>query len=929
MKRNLILFLIFVVALVAGFIYFTKDEVTFIKETSVYKAVPVTTPGFFEFRSLKSIPVDNPIIKEMKDSNIGNSFLGLITQMDSLVKDNNDVQSGLRNESFILAFNFSGKTDLIPLFIKNANTNNKKTSVKNLIELLYPVSQYRYEESNYSGNKITAVSKENSSVLFFCFSEGIFLASPKATMVEQAIRQMNTYTILNDRFFTEVNKTVTLQSDVSLYINHVNFPELVGNWMNRKSTQSVNEFGETVRLNYKNRTESFGDFASWTELDVEFDDDKILFNGVSVADDSLNHFLSVFDGQDAVNSKADEVLPKNTSFFVSYSFSDKNIFFENLERYFSHTDSYYKREEQIKKIETGLRTDFKESLKGIVNDEVIVAATTIPVDPSHMTTFFILHTEGRTLAVEQLTSWLSSYAARKGAELSSLSKIYSVDRETKFTIYEFPYPSFPGIWLGKPFAAAKANFVAFHDNYMVFSNSEKGLEEYLHNMVLDASLDHEVRYLKFKQNIANRSNVNTYIDVNRAYSFSKQLFNPEITREVEEKEEALRKIQAVNWQIIHDKELFFNSMVLAFNPKAQEEAQTTWQSNIGNSIQFKPQIVVNHDNPANREVILQDEQNNLYQITNEGRVRWTISVAEPVIGEIFQVDYYKNGKLQYLFNTKNRLYLIDRNGNNVAHFPVVFSSPATAGVNVFDYDNNRNYRYFIPHENKKVVAYDYTGKVVSGWIFKQTDHLVTTPIQHFRVGRRDFIVFKDKSRIYILDRRGNSRVNTSATFENSRNPLILNLDGIPKIVATDVTGKVYYIFFDGKYSEKKIGKFGADHFFTCDDLNGNGVPDFVFIDGNELKVMDENGKKLYAEKFDNLIKDPPNIYIFGPKMKKVGVVDESSNRIYLYNPEGHLHDGFPLQGSSQFSIGKMSEATGSLSLLVGSDGGNLFNYTLN
>ena len=354
MKRNLAIFLIVILALVAGFIYFTKDEITFSKETSVYKAVPVTSPGFIEFRSLKSFPLDNPVIKEMMGSNIGDSFLGLVSQLDSVIKNNSAVQN-VRNEPFILALGFAGKNDLISLFIKNANTNSKKNDIKKLMGALYPAGDFKYEERNYSGNKITDISKGNKPIVHFCFSEGLFLAGSKAIMVEQAIRQMDTYTVLNNHFFTQVNKTATSQSEISFYINHMYFPELVGNWLNGKPLQSVNEFGETVLLNYKEQAGSFADFASWTELDIEFDDDKVLFNGISVADDSLNHFLSVFDGQDAVNFKADEVLPKNTSFFVTCSFSDKNRFFENLDKYFSHTDSYYKREEQMKKIEGDYR----------------------------------------------------------------------------------------------------------------------------------------------------------------------------------------------------------------------------------------------------------------------------------------------------------------------------------------------------------------------------------------------------------------------------------------------------------------------------------------------------------------------------------------------------------------------------------------------
>jgi hypothetical protein len=330
-----------------------------------------------------------------------------------------------------------------------------------------------------------------------------------------------------------------------------------------------------------------------------------------------------------------------------------------------------------------------------------------------------------------------------------------------------------------------------------------------------------------------------------------------------------------------------------------------------------------------REIVFQDEQNNLFQLTGEGRIRWSIPLSEPVLGEIHQVDYYENGKLQYLFNTKEKLYLVDREGNNVAHFPVEFKSPATNGVNVFDYYNNRDYRYFIAHENRKVVAYDKTASALSGWVFETTESTVTTPVQHFRIGNRDYIVFKDETKVYIQNRRGETRVETSNWFENSKNPLYLDLNGTPKIVTTDVTGQVHYIYFNGEHEEKKTGNFSEEHFFIVDDLDGNTVPDFVFIDGNRLVVMDENGKKQFSEKFDNPLNYPPNIYTFGPELKKVGVVEAAANRIHLFNPDGKQHEGFPLQGNTEFSIGKLSDNDTGLSLIVGSEGGKLYNYSLN
>lgn len=930
MKRNLIIILIILLVAVAGFIYFTKNEVIFTKETSMYKAIPVSTPVFVELDALKSIPLDNPILKELIETEKEILFLSKVAQMDSLIRSNTEIDNGLRNESLILAFGFVGESNIFPLVISKAEGGGKQKNIEKFLSVLYPSNKFSYVEKEYSKHKITTIkTKQNQNVLYFCFTDGLFLASPKTLLVEQSIRQLNNQSILDNTFFAKVNRSVTVQSKISWYINHQTFPDLVALWLNAHSFTSTNEFGEVVRSNYRNQFKDFRKFAAWSELDVKLNEDEIIFNGISTADDSLNHFLSVFDGQEPVRFQADQALPKNTSFFTSYAFSNKSLFFENLENYFSHTDLYYKREDRIKKIESGFRTNFKKTFQELVKNEIVVATTSIPTELSKKTTLFIIQTNGKSSAEAQLNSFLTSYSERKGIEFNSLKSLFEVDAETSFAIYKFPYPSFPGIWLGKPFGIAQAKFATFYENYLVFSNTEKGLQEYLDNMVLGSSLTKDVRYLKFKQNTASRANINSYINVNRVYGLNKEVFNKDISKDFEKVENFLRKFSAVSWQVVCENGFSFNSVDLLFNQNSEKEAQTTWQSNIGNSINKKPQFVVNHRDLDNLEVVLQDAQNNFYQITKEGRVRWSVVIPETILSKIHQIDYFRNGRLQYLFNTKSKLYLIDRDGNNVVHFPVDFRSPATNGVSVFDYDNNRKYRFFVACEDKKVYAYNKGGKVLTGWKFGKTDYPVTTPIQHLRVNNKDYIVFKDQSRVYIQNRKGETRITCTARFENSKNPLVLNLTGTPKIIATDKTGKVFYLYFNGKYKEIKTAKFRKNHFFTVDDINGNGVLDFIFVDGKELKVINENGKKLFYKKFKNVIQHQPNIYRFSSKMKEIGIVESSVNRIHLFDPSGKLHKGFPLQGNSEFSIGKISKNSNRLNLIVGSKGGNLYNYTLN
>jgi len=107
-----------------------------------------------------------------------------------------------------------------------------------------------------------------------------------------------------------------------------------------------------------------------------------------------------------------------------------------------------------------------------------------------------------------------------------------------------------------------------------------------------------------------------------------------------------------------------------------------------------PQLVTNHITKQ-KEIIVQDIKNNLYLISNRGKVLWKKQLQGPVLGEVQQIDMYKNGRLQLAFATPNRVYVLDRNGNNAAPFPLKFKDAITQPLSVFDYDNNKKYRLLV------------------------------------------------------------------------------------------------------------------------------------------------------------------------------------------------------------------------------------------
>ena len=63
-----------------------------------------------------------------------------------------------------------------------------------------------------------------------------------------------------------------------------------------------------------------------------------------------------------------------------------------------------------------------------------------------------------------------------------------------------------------------------------------------------------------------------------------------------------------------------------------------------------------------KELFVQDDRHTVYLINDVGRVLWKLPLGQQINSEVYQVDLFKNGKLQYLFSTPDKMYLIDRNG---------------------------------------------------------------------------------------------------------------------------------------------------------------------------------------------------------------------------------------------------------------------------
>ena len=133
-----------------------------------------------------------------------------------------------------------------------------------------------------------------------------------------------------------------------------------------------------------------------------------------------------------------------------------------------------------------------------------------------------------------------------------------------------------------------------------------------------------------------------------------------------------------------------------------------------NEINSDPIWLKNHINNQ-YDFAFQDSENYLYYYSNKGNQYWKKKIPKKIIGDIKQIDIYKNGRLQIIFRTEDRLYVLDRNGNEVKELSFeIDSGENNIPISIFDYEKNRNYRFLVTNDNI-IEMFDSRGKKVSGF----------------------------------------------------------------------------------------------------------------------------------------------------------------------------------------------------------------------
>ena len=748
------------------------------------------------------------------------------------------------------------------VIIKTSNLESFNNSINNN-DFLQKISKSNAYKSLEKKLKALSLLRPSHDVLI-CFSEDendslqysvitklnkkLFITDSLTNYTEEKITNKNTsilkstidkaiiYSAIRDSiFFATSSKTII--NNIFKTTNKDTELEKIYKTLNNNKTLSIitkhdNSF---IKSFFIEDALSNNMLTQYIAIDINLNQNEILFNGITKASDSSS-LINIFKNTKPQINKIQNITPATSDGFMSFTFNDYKTLKTNLLK-------------------------FNKKGSTLNSSSLFNDITEIGVIYEDKNQAIILNSNDVIATKDALLSQQNQRETYRG------TNIYNFNIPTLFTETFTPL-----------IKNNKTKLYCILDDFFVFANNIEILQNIIANYQNKTTLGNKTYYKNTTEYLSDASSL---LQISNS-STLKTILNKNIKINSNYN---IKNYNSSAIQFIYDTNFSHINGVIKKNKTKGTSNSVSEELNIklDKTILNTPQFVKNHISNQ-KEIVVQDTNNNLYLISNKGKILWKKQLQGQILGRINQIDIYKNGRLQLIFATPNKIYVLDRNGKDVKPFSLNFDDKITQPLAVFDYDNQKKYRLLIT-QGKHVLMYDVKGKQVKGFKFKTANSKIISQPKHFRIGRKDYITLKTNNKLYILDRVGKTRVKPKQTFSYSSQPVFLYNN---TFTTTTSSGDLVSIDTKGNISSKKLNLSSKHSIETT---------------SKTLVTQSENKLNIKSRTTSLDFGDYSNSKIFYINNKiYVTTTDLQSHKVYLYDSQSKPLPNFPVYGNSTIEL---------------------------
>ncbi len=573
----------------------------------------------------------------------------------------------------------------------------------------------------------------------------LLLVSSSETLLTASVRHLESGASVFDKpSFSEA--AASAGGDDILFISHDYISKLLGSDLLRP---------------YSTYGSFFSKVADWTAFSFSRDGQKSYFlDGLSVADEKDQRaYINVLKKAAGGEQRFASAVPASALFALSISFADVASYSEayrfcldadgKLEKY-GQACEMLEKEAGMKPSSWASSLDIKEVVKAVVPDGDTLRPL-LYIRPGKENADVILRGSGRKSLKDCAEPYPNAYGGFAGALFGDFFKVDD-------------------------------SCVRYRDGWLVFGSARA--------LSLDTGDKLKVNLSAMGMEVPGKEvNVNAYYSLSLMPSMLDAIFRPSLAMSLKKTLAGVTDEAAL--LTVKGSEVDFR--LLRANVAPDRKAPVTAVKDTVVYVPSGPFEVTNSgtgkknslSQAANGSISLKDEN---------GKGLWAIPFKGKLCGRVETIDYYNNGKLQFLFASGSKLYLLDRLGRFVKPFPVDLGKEIVLGPAAFDFTGAKGYTVLVLHSDNTVGMYDLHGRVKDGWKGIVSEDTIKSVPELTVSGGKKYWAVRTSVQLLFYDFMGGEPV---VRFSGSK---MIRPDS--QIVMED--GNVFVTCFDGKRRRVKL-----------------------------------------------------------------------------------------------------------------------------
>ena len=711
------------------------------EEVSVYNGVPTDAVVIIDFKHLNEYA---PLLQDTS------SFAcGILDKDNALVKFQQQLidNSGIANAPMLQSLHYSAKNSVSFLQVTGLKGMDTESIMRVLLGAGNPKRRY---------NDVVIYTLPDG--LYAALHMDLLLASTSSYILESSIRHLENNTSILDNSEFEYNLK-QYGSSSAVYINHNQIGKL---------------FSGAVARDFLGYSDFVMKFASWSCFPMTVEPGKLALRGKMYNGEDESRFSNLFDELNGRKSAMGKVLPSSVVFAVSLPVSSMHDYLKGH----------------------GLYLEMQKKVGSFAYMQKVAKGTN-GIEPRAWVD---------SLEIEELVSAYCKFGEKcewitlvRGKQSFGINNVISavVDRDKVEEPQPFRYQGYVASVFGNLFSHCSEEYMLKLGPWTVLG-PKKILDDFANGSAIYFNLEDYLSQTPVKDFLDKEASVKILANIKEGGDSVLQVLKPypaaALARQLHQKNFGyiVADIQQKDGQATMDIEYYSTMLDNLPQPKVKE-TDVEMNFAIDSTINLPEGPYMVKDVAKKSDAYLEQLPNMRlrYMDANKKGV-WAIPFETPICGYVEQIDLYNNGRLQMLFVSGSKVYLLDRMGRFVYGYPSKLQKNVVLGPSVIEGENGHKYSFVVLNGDNTVSWYDISGKKMEGFKDLVSPEFVKELPELVKIGDNKYWVLKAPSQLLVFTKEGD-RLEFAQKEKKKKidrdSEVNFASDGVFKIKCTD--GKEY------------------------------------------------------------------------------------------------------------------------------------------